>query len=152
MREQIARGGPVTVTHPDVTRYFMTIPEAAQLILQAAALGQGGEIFILDMGEPVRIVDLARELIRRSGFEPEEDIPIAFIGLRPGEKLHEELTTAEEEVGATYHDRIQVVCSEGRTTFPDVWLPRIEAYVRAGDVRAALRLLKVVVPEYTPSV
>ncbi len=151
MREQIARGGPVTVTDPEVTRYFMTIPEAAQLILQAAALGQGGEIFIIDMGQPVRILDLARQLIRRSGFEPDEDIPIAFVGLRPGEKLHEELTTAEEEVGVTYHDRIKVVCSEGRATFPDIWLPRMEAYVRAGDVRAALRLLKVLVPGYTPS-
>src|SRR5947199_1676606 len=150
-REQIARGGPVTVTDPEVTRYFMTIPEAAQLILQAAALGRGGEVFILDMGQPVRILDLARQMIRLSGFEPDEDIPISFIGLRPGEKLHEELMTAEEEVAATQHDRIKVVRASGLQTWPDIWLPRLQACVERGDVGAALQLLQTVIPAYRPS-
>ncbi|TMA64375.1 MAG: NAD-dependent epimerase/dehydratase family protein, partial [Deltaproteobacteria bacterium] len=150
-REQIARGGPVTVTDPEVTRYFMTIPEAVQLILQAASLGRGGEIFILDMGQPVRILDLARQMIRLSGFEPDEDIPIRFIGLRPGEKLHEELMTAEEEVAATQHDRIKVVRASGLQTWPDIWLPRLQACVERGDVRAALKLLQTIIPAYRPS-
>ncbi len=150
-RQQIARGGPVTVTHPEVTRYFMTIPEATQLILQAASIGEGGEIFILDMGEPVKIVDLARQMIRLSGLEPDEDVAIEFSGLRPGEKLHEELMTADEETAATHHDRIKVVRADGTTTWPAIWLPRMQAYVQAADVRAALRLLRVIVPEYRPS-
>jgi FlaA1/EpsC-like NDP-sugar epimerase len=150
-RQQIARGGPVTVTDEKVTRYFMTIPEATQLILQAASLGEGGEIFILDMGEPVRIVDLARQMIRLSGLEPDEDIAITFTGLRPGEKLHEELMTPDEETAATHHDRIKVVRSDSKTTWPAIWLPRMQAYVEAGNVRAALRLLRVLIPEYAPS-
>jgi FlaA1/EpsC-like NDP-sugar epimerase len=105
-RNQIARGGPITVTHPEITRYFMTIPEAAQLVIQAGALGQGGEIFILDMGEPIKIADLARELIRLSGFVPEKDIKIEFTGLRPGEKMYEELMTSEEGLRTTRHERI----------------------------------------------
>jgi FlaA1/EpsC-like NDP-sugar epimerase len=105
-QEQIARGGPLTVTHPEMTRYFMTIPEACQLVLQAGAMGQGGEIFVLDMGEPVRIVDLARDLIALSGLHEGEDIEIQFTGIRPGEKLFEELSLAEEQVDKTIHPKV----------------------------------------------
>ena len=105
-REQIMNGGPVTVTHPEMTRYFMTIPEAAQLVLQAGAMGQGGEIFILDMGEPVRILDLAKEAILLSGLRPYDDIDIVFTGVRPGEKLCEELEATEEQISRTCHPKI----------------------------------------------
>jgi len=150
-RDQIARGGPVTVTDPAVTRYFMTIPEASQLILQAATLGQGGEIFILEMGEPVRIVDLARHMIRLSGFEPDEDVEIVFTGLRPGEKLHEELVADEEQVTTTYHDRVKVLQTVRSAPAAEVWLPRLQRSVERGDVLAALRLLKLLVPAFNPS-
>jgi FlaA1/EpsC-like NDP-sugar epimerase len=107
-RRQIAAGGPVTVTHPEMRRYFMTIPEAAQLVLQAAANGQGGQIFLLDMGEPVKIVDLARNMITLSGFRPDEDIEIRFTGVRPGEKLFEELRCDGEDVEPTAHPKVRV--------------------------------------------
>jgi FlaA1/EpsC-like NDP-sugar epimerase len=107
-KEQIAQGGPVTVTHPEMTRYFMTIPEASQLVLQAGALGAGGEVFLLDMGEPVKIVDLARDLITLCGLTPEEDVEIRFTGVRPGEKLFEELSITGEDVQPTSHAKIGV--------------------------------------------
>jgi len=108
-KKQIAQGGPVTVTHPEMRRYFMTIPEAVQLIIQAGAMGKGGEVFVLDMGEPVRIADLARDLIRLSGYEPDKDIKIVYTGPRPGEKLFEELINDGEAVHRTNHEKIMVL-------------------------------------------
>ena len=109
-REQIDRGGPVTITHPEMSRYFMSITEASQLILQAGSMnGNSGQIFLLDMGKPVRIQDMANDLIRLSGFEPEKDIPIIFTGLRPGEKLYEELVSKGEKAQLTDHKKIMVL-------------------------------------------
>jgi FlaA1/EpsC-like NDP-sugar epimerase len=107
-RKQIEAGGPVTVTHPEMRRFFMTIPEASQLVMQAGAIGQGGEIFVLDMGEPVRILDLAEEMIRRSGLQPGKDIAVEFTGIRPGEKLSEELAGANENTRPTSHPKIKI--------------------------------------------
>ena len=112
-RRQLEQGGPITVTHPEVTRYFMTIPEAAQLILQAGGLGAGGEIFILEMGTPVKIAKMAEELVRLSGKEPGKDVEIIFTGLREGEKLYEELITQGEGIVSTRHEKIMVLRSNG---------------------------------------
>jgi FlaA1/EpsC-like NDP-sugar epimerase len=157
-RRQIERGGPVTVTHPDVNRYFMTIPEAAQMIIQAGVLGDGGEIFILKMGTPVKIIEMARDLIRLSGKEPDKDIKIIFTGLREGEKLYEELITVGEGIVPTRHDKIMVLrpdgVSNGSNSHVCGWLTHelLSLYEAAErhDEKAIKRKLKELVPEYTP--
>ena len=146
-REQIARGGPVTVTHPDITRYFMSIPEAAQLVLQAGLMGRGGEVFVLDMGEPVRIADLARDMIRLSGFS-ENDIRIVYSGLRPGEKLYEELLAADENTVRTPHPKLRI--ARVRQDNGD-WLARMDAWLARADLpddEAVRQDLAQWVPEY----
>jgi FlaA1/EpsC-like NDP-sugar epimerase len=116
LEDQIREGGPITVTHPDMERFFMTVPESVRLILKAASFGTGGEVFVLDMGEPVRIVDLAEALIRLSGFEPDVDVPIQFTGIRPGEKLREEILMAEE---GTDHTKVEEIYVARLGTEPD---------------------------------
>ncbi len=150
--QQIAAGGPVTVTHPDARRYFMTIPEAVQLVLQASSMGKGGEIFVLDMGEPVRILDLVRNLIRLSGFEPDRDIKIDFVGLRPGEKMFEELKLEGEDVRPTAHEKIRLLTGS-RTTFEQMssWLDELSVLVQAKNVHGLVTKLVTIVPEYWPS-
>jgi len=151
-KKQIERGGPVTVTHPDVTRYFMTIPEACQLILQAGAMGNGGEIFLLDMGTPIKIVDMAKDLIRLSGFVPDEDIKIEYIGLRPGEKLFEELITEGEGIVRTSHEKIMTL--KGMDCNLKALNGEIEALVELSeeqDHNNIKQMLKKIVPEYMPS-
>jgi FlaA1/EpsC-like NDP-sugar epimerase len=150
-QEQIERGGPVTVTHPEVTRYFMSIPEAAQLILEAVAMGKGGEIFVLNMGRPVRIDDLARDLIRLHGYEPDRDIAIQYIGLRPGEKLYEELITEGEGIVATTHEKIMVLC--GNHYDIEILQDHIAALLKIARTYNSTHIkqkLHEIVPEYTP--
>ena len=150
--EQIANGGPVTVTHPEAKRYFMTTTEAVQLVLQASTMGQGGEIFVLDMGEPVKIVDLAHRLIRLSGLEPDKDISVLFTGLRPGEKLFEELRLEGEGSKRTPHEKIWVL-EGGKQDFEEVqgWLDEISGLVESRNVHGLITKLMAIVPEYWPS-
>ncbi|MDL2122023.1 MAG: polysaccharide biosynthesis protein [Deltaproteobacteria bacterium] len=163
-RHQIEKGGPVTVTHPEITRFFMTIEEAAQLILQAFTMGEGGEIFILEMGTSVKIVDMARDMIRLSGKEPDTDIEIKFIGLRPGEKLYEELITKGEGIVKTEHEKILVlknsVSTEGRTSEEvelnslsglEEKIRELKALADAHDAKAIKKKMKEIVPEYSMS-
>jgi FlaA1/EpsC-like NDP-sugar epimerase len=161
-RQQIAQGGPVTVTHPDMSRYFMTIPEAVQLVLQAAALGtrEGrGEVFVLDMGDPIKIVDLARDLIELSGFEVGRDIEIVFTGLRPGERLYEELFVPGEEYRRTRHEKIFVACEPGMPATPamngggklDALVVELIQAAESGRPDELRRLLKCILPNYSPA-
>lgn len=151
-KKQIEEGGPITVTHKEITRYFMTIPEASQLILQAGAMGEGGEIFILDMGEPVKIDSFARDFIRLSGFEPDVDIEIQYIGLRPGEKLYEELITEGEGIVSTTHRKIMVLKGQEKDLVKlngNIDALRLLAEEQCGD--AIRKGLMEIVPEYTPT-
>lgn len=150
-KRQISEGGPVTVTHPEVIRYFMTIPEACQLVLQAGSMAKGGEVFVLDMGEPVKIIDLAKDLIRLSGFESGTDIPIEITGLRPGEKLFEELLLDEEGVSHTNHNKIFI----GKPIFTDYNHLLAEIYkfkevIENEDTEKMKQILQEIVPTYRP--
>jgi FlaA1/EpsC-like NDP-sugar epimerase len=150
-RKQIAKGGPVRITHPQMSRYFMTIPESAQLVLQAAATGTGGQICLLDMGEPVKIVDLARQMITLSGFRPGEDIDIIFTGIRPGEKLFEELHTKGENIEPTVHPKVLVWRSK-----PTKWevveraIEELTKLQTCHDRQPIIEALRRIVPEYNP--
>ena len=160
-RHQIEKGGPLTITHPEITRFFMIIEEAAQLILQAFTMGEGGEIFILEMGTPVKIVDMARDLIRLSGKEPDTDIEIKFIGLRPGEKLYEELITEGEGIVKTGHEKIlvlqNVISAEDsksqdlRSNCLDEKIKKLKALADAHDAKGIKKKMKEIVPEYVMS-
>ncbi|WP_438946810.1 UDP-N-acetylglucosamine 4,6-dehydratase family protein, partial [Sediminibacterium sp.] len=149
-KKQIEAGGPVTVTHPDITRYFMTIPEACQLVLEAGSMGNGGEIFVFDMGQPVKIADLARKMIKLSGLEPEDDIKIEYSGLRPGEKLYEELLNNAENTMATYHEKILI--AKTRTLEYDSLSLQIEALIAPAknqeSVIEVVAAMKILVPEF----
>jgi len=151
-KEQIAAGGPVTVTHAEMTRYFMTIPEAAQLVLQASTIGKGGEVFVLDMGEPVRIVDLAKNLILLSGLQPDRDVKIQFTGLRPGEKLFEELNLQDECLVPTSHAQIKKYVSPNDVDKRqlEACLQDLRVIVERRDIARLILLLKGLVPEYNP--
>jgi FlaA1/EpsC-like NDP-sugar epimerase len=151
-QSQIAAGGPVKVTHPDIRRYFMSVPEATQLVLQASAMGRGAEIFLLDMGEPIKIVDLAMNMIRLNGLKPGEDIEIRFTGLRHGERLHEELITGNERLMPTYHPKIKIfrgsVLSRKAV---EAWLEDLVQILQLRDPPQVVAHLQLLVPEYRPS-
>ena len=150
---QIKNGGPVTVTHPEMTRYFMSIQEASQLILQSGAIGNGGEIILLEMGKPIKIDQLARDLIKLSGFEPGVDIPLVYTGLRPGEKLYEELQFLNEKLLSTSHKKIMILKDESRTMIWEQLLPKIKDIIKASDDLEPDKiqvLLKSLLPAYIP--
>jgi FlaA1/EpsC-like NDP-sugar epimerase len=148
-KKQIENGGPITVTHPEITRYFMTIPEACRLVIEAGAMGQGGEIFVFDMGSPVKIVDLARKMIRLSGKVPEVDIRIVFSGLRPGEKLYEELLNNSENTMPTYHNKI-MIAKVREYDFEAVKekIDKLIARAASHDTLGTVGQMKSIVPEF----
>lgn len=148
-KKQIENGGPITVTHPEITRYFMTIPEACRLVIEAGAMGQGGEIFVFDMGSPVKIVDLARKMIRLSGKVPEVDIRIVFSGLRPGEKLYEELLNNSENTMPTYHNKI-MIAKVREYDFETVKekIDKLIARAASHDTLGTVAQMKSIVPEF----
>jgi FlaA1/EpsC-like NDP-sugar epimerase len=150
--EQIKAGGPVTVTHPDMRRYFMLIPEAVQLVMHAAAIAKGGEVFVLDMGEQIKVLDMARSLIRLSGFVPEQDIPITFTGLRPGEKLYEELVGTEESVEPSGTDKINRILRRhlAATASLEQRLAELQRCATDGSLADLQRALQELVPTYAP--
>src|ERR1019366_5964897 len=151
-KKQIAAGGPVTVTHPDMRRFFMTIPEACQLVLQAAVIAEGGQICVLDMGEPVKIVDLARNLILLSGLKPDVDVKIEFSGMRPGEKLYEELHSLDEDIAPTAHEKIRIFIGNGMPEGDILgWLDTLREICRSRDTGRLLVALKEIVLDYSPS-
>jgi FlaA1/EpsC-like NDP-sugar epimerase len=151
-RKQIAAGGPVTVTHPDMRRYFMTIPEACQLVLQASAIGEGGQIYVLDMGQPVKIVDLARNMIELAGLKPDQDIKIEFTGVRPGEKLYEELTSMLDDTVPTHHAQVRVFVGNQRPQFNiDGWLRSLKEISAARDTARLVTALSEMAIDYSPS-
>ena len=148
-KEQIARGGPVEVTHPDMERYFMTIPEAVQLVLQASTMGKGGEVFVLDMGLPVKILDLAKKLILLSGFRPDEDIRIEFTGIRPGEKLREEVQQVKESVLPTHHEKIKIL--RGSPVPPEQMrrlLAELKLACETRDIALLMYCFQTIIPEF----
>jgi FlaA1/EpsC-like NDP-sugar epimerase len=151
-KKQIAAGGPVTVTHPDMRRYFMTIPEASQLVLQASSMGMGGEIFVLDMGAPVKIVDLARNLILLSGLRPDEDIKIKFTGVRPGEKLYEELNFVEENTMPTPYEKIKIFTGNSMPSVSmERYLETLRGICQRRELSDLVLTLKEMIPDYNPS-
>ena len=146
-KEQIEKGGPITVTHPDIERYFMTIPEASQLVLEAAAMGEGNNIFVFDMGKPVKILDLAKKLIRLSGLELDKDIEIAYSGLRPGEKIKEEVLADLEDTLPTHNKRVLIAKTRENTKEEvNSFIMRIEN--SAGDDFDQIKILKEMIPEF----
>jgi FlaA1/EpsC-like NDP-sugar epimerase len=148
-QQQIEKGGPITVTHPDITRYFMTIPEACQLVIEAGVMGQGGEIFAFDMGQPVKIVDLAHKMIRLSGKKPGVDIQVVYSGLRPGEKLYEEVLNNAENTLPTYHEKIMIAqVREYDFTFVTEKIDQLISSARKHYTYETVALMKDLVPEY----
>jgi FlaA1/EpsC-like NDP-sugar epimerase len=150
-KQQVAAGGPVTITHREMKRYFMTIPEAASLVLQAMAIGRDGEVFVLDMGDPIRIIDLAEQVIRLSGFTPYEEIDVVETAMRPGEKLFEEILTNREDFSRTSHERL-FIAKQDRLDYSELGraMVQLQRNVRASDWRAVLGVMRQFVPEYTP--